>query len=209
MIKLLVVDSHPIIRKGIELLFVASNDIKVVGGISNGEAIFDFLRQENADVILSEIDLPKLNGITALRRLSKEYPNIKVLMFTSQPEEIYALNTIKAGASGYLSKQANIITIKEAIMKVAEGDTYLSNNLANQLAFGRRVTKSSGSLYKKLSTREIEVLKLISVGKKNKEIAQELEINEKTVSTYKARLMKKLHVENIVDLINRAKLMEI
>lgn len=209
MIKLLVVDSHPIIRKGIELLFVASKDIKVVGGVSNGEAIFDFLRQEDVHIILSEIDLPKLNGITALRRLSKEYPNIKVLMFTSQPEEIYALNTIKAGASGYLSKNANIITIKEAIMKVAEGNTFLSSNLSQQLAFGRRVNKSSGSLYKKLSTREIEVLKLISIGKKNKEIAQELEINEKTVSTYKARLMKKLHVENIVDLINRAKLMEI
>lgn len=209
MIKLLVVDSHPIIRKGIELLFVASKDIKVVGGVSNGEAIFDFLKQEKADVILSEIDLPKLNGITALRRLSKEYPQIKVLMFSSQPEEIYALNTLKAGASGYLSKSANIITIKEAIMKVAEGSNYLSNNLASKVAFGRHVNKSSKSLYKKLSTREIEVLKLISVGRKNKEIALELEINEKTVSTYKARLMKKLHVENIVDLINRAKLMEI
>ncbi|MCX7551794.1 response regulator transcription factor [Xanthomarina sp. F2636L] len=208
MIKLLVVDSHPIIRKGIELLFVASKDIKVVGGVSNGEAIFDFLKQEEADVILSEIDLPKLNGITALRRLSKEYSNIKVLMFSNQPEEIYALNTIKAGASGYLSKNSNIITIKEAIEKVASGETYLSNNLASQLAFGRGINKSSKSPYKKLSTREIEVLKLISVGKKNKEIAEELEINEKTVSTYKARLMKKLHVDNIVDLINRAKLLE-
>ena len=208
MIKLLVVDSHPIIRKGIELLFVASKDIKVVGGISNGEAIFDFLKQEKADVILSEIDLPKLNGITALRRLSKEHPNIKVLMFSSQPEEIYAVNTIKAGASGYLSKTANIISIKEAIEKVAAGETYLSNNLASQLAFAKGIHKSTKSTYKKLSTREIEVLKLISVGKKNKEIAQELEINEKTVSTYKSRLMKKLHVDNIVDLINRAKLME-
>ncbi|MCX7546659.1 response regulator transcription factor [Xanthomarina sp. F1114] len=208
MIKLLVVDSHPIIRKGIELLFVASKDIKVVGGVSNGEAIFDFLKQEKADVILSEIDLPKLNGITALRRLSKEYPQIKVLMFSSQPEEIYALNTIKAGASGYLSKNANIITIREAIMKVAEGNNYLSNNLASKVAFGRHISKSTKSPYKKLSTREIEVLKLISVGRKNKEIAKELDINEKTVSTYKARLMKKLHVENIVDLINRAKLME-
>ena len=209
MIKLLIVDNHPIIRKGIELLFVASSDIKVIGGVSNGEAIFDFLDQEKVDVILCEIDLPKLNGITALRRLSKEYPTIKVLMFSSQPEEIYAINTIKAGASGYLSKSANIITLKEAIMKVAGGDTYLSNNLTHKVAFGRQLTKTSKSPYKKLSTREIEVLKLISVGRKNKEIAEELQINEKTVSTYKARLMKKLHVSNIVDLINRSKLMEI
>lgn len=209
MIKLLVVDSHPIIRKGIELLFMSSPNIKVVGGVSNGEAIFDFLKQEKADVILSEIDLPKLNGITALRRLSKEYPEIKVLIFTAQPEEIYALNVIKAGASGYISKFSNIITLKEAILKVADGDKFLSPTLAHQLAFGRKAGRSSNSHYKKLSTREVEVLKLISSGKKNKEVAEELEINEKTVSTYKARLMKKLHVTNIVDLINRAKLMDI
>src|SRR5690554_1957675 len=143
MIKLLVVDSHPIIRKGIELLFVASKDITVVGGVSNGESIFDFLKQEQADVILSEIDLPKLNGITALRRLSKEFPQIKVLMFSAQPEEIYALNTIKAGASGYLSKSANIVTLKEAIIKVAQGGKYLSNNLASKVAFGGPASHSN------------------------------------------------------------------
>ncbi|WP_338731623.1 response regulator transcription factor [Mangrovimonas cancribranchiae] len=209
MIKLLVADSHPIIRKGIELIFVASQNIRVVGGVSNGEAIFDFLRHHQADVILCEVDLPKLNGITALRRLSKEYPDINVLIFTAQPEEIYALNTIKAGASGYLSKMANIITLKEAITKVSQGETYLSPNLTEQLSYRRKINRRSGSYYKKLSTREIEVLKLLSVGKKNKEIAQELEINEKTVSTYKSRLMKKLDVNNIVDLVNRAKLMNV
>ncbi|GGH40818.1 ligand-binding protein SH3 [Mangrovimonas yunxiaonensis] len=209
MIKLLVVDNHPIVRKGIELLFLSSPNIKVVGGVGNGEAIFEFLRYNPADVILCEVDLPKLNGITALRRLTKEFPNIKVLMFTSQPEEIYALNTIKAGAAGYLSKTANIITLKEAITKVSQGETFLSPNLNEQLTYRRKINRRSGSFYKKLSTREIEVLKLLSAGKKNKEIAQELEINEKTVSTYKSRLMKKLDVNNIVDLVNRAKLLDV
>ena len=129
-------------------------------------------------------------------------------MFSSQPEEIYAINTIKAGADGYLNKAANIITLKEAILKVHEGGTYLSNDIAQQMTLGRRVTRS-GSVYKKLSTREIEVLKLLSSGRKNKEVAHELNINEKTVSTYKARLMKKLNVNNIVDLISRAKLLEL
>ena len=208
MIKLLVVDHHPIIRKGLELLFITSPNIQIVGTVDNGEAIFDFLKRSQADIILTEIDLPKLNGITALRRLSKEYPHIKVIMFSSQPEEVYAINTIKAGASGYLCKTANIVTLKEAILKVYDGGIHLSNDLAQRLAVGRRVSRS-GSFYKKLSTREIEVLKLISSGRKNKEIAQELDINEKTVSTYKARLMKKLNVTNIVDLINRAKLLEL
>lgn len=208
MIKLLVADSHPIIRKGLELLFITSPHIQVIGGVENGEAIFDFLKEHRVDIILSEIDLPKLNGITALRRLKREYPEVKTIMFSSQPEEIYAINTIKAGADGYLNKSANIITLKEAILKVHDGGTYLSNDIAQQMTMGRRVTRS-GSVYKKLSTREIEVLKLLSSGRKNKEVANELNINEKTVSTYKARLMKKLNVTNIVDLISRAKLLEL
>jgi len=208
MIKLLVVDHHPIIRKGLELLFVTSANMKVVGTLDNGEAIFDFLRREPVDIILSEIDLPKLNGITALRRLKVEYPNVKVIIFSAHPEAVYAINIIKAGASGYVCKTANVITLKEAIDKVAEGGIYLSNDLAHSSALGygsagRRLS------YKKLSTREVEVLKLLSIGKKNKEIAEELEINEKTVSTYKTRLMKKLNVDNIVDLITQAKLLEL
>ncbi|MDB9960904.1 response regulator transcription factor [Oceanihabitans sp.] len=208
MIKLLVVDHHPIIRKGLELLFITSPHIQVVGSVDNGEAIFDFLKNSAIDIIICEIDLPKLNGITALRRLNKEFPHIKVIMFSAQPEEVYAINTIKAGASGYLGKTANIVTLKEAILKVHDGGIYLSNDLAQSLALGNRVSRS-GSFYKKLSTREVEVLKLISTGRKNKEIAVELDINEKTVSTYKSRLMKKLNVSNIVDLINRAKLLEL
>lgn len=208
MIKLLVADSHPIIRKGLELLFVTSPQMQVVGGVGNGEAIFDFIKQHRVDIILCEIDLPKLNGITALRRLKREHPEVKTLMFTSQPEEIYAINTIKAGADGYVTKTTNIITLKEAILKVYEGGTYLSNTIAQQINQGRRINRS-GTVYKKLSTREIEVLKLLSSGRKNKEVASELNINEKTVSTYKARLMKKLNVSNIVDLISRAKLLEL
>lgn len=208
MIKLLVVDHHPIIRKGLELLFITSPHIQVVGSVDNGEAIFDFLKNSAVDIVICEIDLPKLNGITALRRLNKEFPHIKVIMFSAQPEEVYAINTIKAGASGYLGKTANIVTLKEAILKVHDGGIYLSNDLAQSLALGNRVSRS-GSFYKKLSTREVEVLKLISTGRKNKEIAIELDINEKTVSTYKSRLMKKLNVSNIVDLINRAKLLEL
>ncbi|MDO6596186.1 response regulator transcription factor [Oceanihabitans sp. 2_MG-2023] len=208
MIKLLVVDHHPIIRKGLELLFITSSNIQVVGSLDDGEAIFEFLSKNKVDIIISEIDLPKLNGITALRRLNKEHPEVKVIMFSAQPEEVYAMNTIKAGASGYLCKTANIITLKEAVLKVYTGGIYLSNDLTQRLAIGKHVNRS-GNFYKKLSTREIEVLKLISTGRKNKEIATELAINEKTVSTYKARLMKKLNVSNIVDLINRAKLLEL
>lgn len=204
MINVLVADNHPIVRAGLKMLFETSPDIKVIGSVTTGKELFDFVGRTHVDVVLSEIDLPELNGITALRTLKKEYNDVKVIMFSSHPEEIYAVSTIKAGASGYLTKTVSTQTIKDAIMKVYNGGIYISNDLAQRLAFDERGNKPS-KLYKKLSMREIEVLKLLSSGRKNKEIALELNINEKTVSTYKARLMKKLNVTNLVDLINQAR----
>ena len=206
MIKLLIADNHPITRKGLEVLFSASSDIKIVGSVDDGEAILEFIKKNPVDIILTETDFPKLNGLTVLRYLKNDYPDIKTIIFSSQPEEVYAINAIKAGASGYLNKSVNVISINEAILKVHDGGIHLSNELTQQLAFGNRVNKSGGTFYKKLSTREAEVLKLLTVGRKNKEISKELDINEKTVSTYKARLMRKLKVTNLVDLVNQAKL---
>ncbi|UKM64885.1 response regulator transcription factor [Flavobacteriaceae bacterium GSB9] len=205
MIKLLIADNHPITRKGLEVLFSAAPNIKVVGSVDNGEAILEFLKKNSVDILLTEADLPKLNGLTLLRYLKNDHPDVKTIIFSAQPEEVYAINAIKAGASGYINKSENVITISEAITKVSDGGIYLSNELTQQLAFGTRTNKS-GNYYKKLSTREAEVLKLLTIGKKNKEISKELDINEKTVSTYKARLMRKLKVTNLVDLVNQAKL---
>jgi len=208
MIKLLIADHHPIIRKGLELLFSASSNIQIVASLDDGEAIIDFVKKNPVDIILTEIDLPKLNGLTVLRILKNDFPDIKTIIFSGQPEEVYAINSIKAGASGYISKAVNIITINEAILKVNDGGTYLSDEINKQLKLGKRVNKT-GSYYKKLSTREAEVLKLLCVGKKNKEVAKELNVNEKTISTYKARLMRKLKVTNLVDLVNQAKVSEL
>lgn len=205
MIKLLIADNHPIIRKGLEHLFSASSNIKIVGSVEDGNQILDFVKNNEVDVILTEVNFPKLNGLTVLRYLKKDYPDVKTLIFSGEPEGVYGINGIKAGASGFVSKSVNIITINEAILKVYEGGIYLSDALTQQLAFGAKSNKS-GSYYKKLSTREAEVLKLLTIGRKNKEISKELNINEKTVSTYKARLMKKLKVDNLVDLVNQAKL---
>lgn len=208
MIKVLIADHHPIIIKGLQKVFESSHDIQITEVVKSGRELFDIVGRKDFDVIISEIDLPELNGITALRTLKKEYNDLKVIMFSGHPEEIYAVSTIKAGASGYLSKNVDTDIIKEAIIKVHNGGIYISNNLAQLLAFDERGNKPS-KLYKKLSMREVEVLKLLSSGRKNKEIAKELEINEKTVSTYKARLMKKLNVTNLVDLINQARALEL
>lgn len=208
MIKVLVVDNHPIVRTGLKLFFEKTPDITVVGTLKSGIEIFEFVRRYPVDVIISEIDLPELNGITALRAIKKEHHQLKVIMFSHHPEAIYAVSTLKAGASGYVSKTTDVEKIKEAVYKVFNGGTYLSDEMSKHITFddSRRATSR---MFKRLSTREVEVLKLLSTGKKNKEIAQELEINEKTVSTYKARLYRKLNVTNLVDLINQAKHMEL
>lgn len=208
MIKVLVVDSHPIIRTGLELLFKEHNEIEVIGTVGSGVEIFEFVRRHQVDVIISEIDLPELNGITALRAIKKEHNRINIIMFSYHPEEIYAISTIKAGASGYVSKTESTDVIEKAVLLAHKGDLYLSEKMSKHLKYDD-TKKSKSRIYKRLSTREVEVLKLLSSGKKNKEIALELDINEKTVSTYKARLFKKLNVTNLIDLVNQGKHMEI
>jgi DNA-binding NarL/FixJ family response regulator len=135
-----------------------------------------------------------------LRNIKKDFNEIRVLIFSSQAENIFAANTIKTGASGYLSKSATTATIKRAILKVFKGGIYVSNAMARKLTFEKN--KEQTNLYNRLSTREIEVLNLICSGKKNNEMAVELSINPKTISTYKSRLMKKLQVDNIIALID-------
>ena len=203
MLNILIVDSHPIVRTGLDLFLNSKPDFNVVGTLNSVIEIFEFVRLNDVDIIISEIDLPELNGITALRAIKKENKDVRVLIFSHQPEEIYAVSTIKAGASGYLSKSASVEEIETAVRKVNAGELSLSEKMDKHLHY-EDTRKSRSRLFKKLSTREVEVLKLLSIGRKNKEIAQELDINEKTVSTYKARLFKKLNVTNIVDLIHQA-----
>jgi two-component system invasion response regulator UvrY len=129
-------------------------------------------------------------------------------MFSYHPEEIYAISTIKAGASGYVSKSESTNVIIKAIKTAYSGGIHLSDKMSKHLNYND-TKQSKTRIYKRLSTREVEVLKLLSSGKKNKEIALELDINEKTVSTYKARLFKKLNVTNLIDLVNQGKHMDI
>lgn len=202
MIKIVIIDKHPVIRVAFDLFFKDDSKISLVKTLQNASDAFDFLASNEVDIVISEIDLPDLNGITALRAIKKSYANTEVIMFSSQPEEVYAISTLKAGASGYINKSADLTVVKEAILKVNKGETYLSDSIAKHLIYDDTRNLLS-SKFKKLSSREIEVLKLLSQGRKNKEIASELEISEKTVSTYKTRLYKKMEVTNIVDLIHQ------
>jgi len=200
MIRVLVADHQPIVNYAIRMLFENSNDIKIVNTVNTAKQLINYLKKGTVDLVLMSMDLPDKNGITILRTIKKHYNNVRVIIFSAQPENIYATSGIRAGASGFLSKSATTSTIKKAILKVYKGEMYVTNTMAQKLTFDKNHNDSD--LYHKLSMREIEVLKLICNGKKNNEIADELNINPKTVSTYKSRLMAKLNVSNLISLID-------
>lgn len=200
MIRVLIADQEPIVSYGIKMLFESSSDIKIVNAVNTKKQLLDYLKKGSIDVVLMTLDFADSNGISVLRNIKKDFFAVRVIIFSSQPENIYAATSIQAGASGFLSKTTNVSEIKRAIFKVFKGGIYLSNAMARKLTFEDSENKKD--IYSKLSTREIEVFALICNGKKNKEIAIELDINQKTVSTYKSRLMTKLQVSNIIALID-------
>ena len=208
MIKVLIADNHPIIRMGVKHVLDSASGFQVTDTVSTTSELFEKLEKVTPDVVMLEMDIPEINGIAALRKIKKEYPDVKVLMYSGQSEDVYALSTIRAGAFGYLSKASDIDYIISAIKKVSEGNMFITNELAQRLAFDEG-TQKPRRFFRKLSTREVEVLKLLASGKRNKDVALGLNLNEKTVSTYKARLMKKLNVDNMVDLLQQAKALEL
>ncbi len=208
MIKVLIADNHPIVRLGMKNVLESASDFDVIDDVSTTSELFERLKKATPDVIILEMDIPEINGIATLRKIKQEYPDIKVLIYSGQSEDVYALSTIRAGAFGYLSKTADLDYIISAVKKVSEGNMFITNELAQRLAFDEG-TQKPRRFFRKLSTREVEVLKLLASGKRNKDVALGLNLNEKTVSTYKARLMKKLNVDNLVDLLQQAKALEL
>lgn len=206
--RIVIADHHPVVRKGISCMIKKSNEYDIVGKVNNGEELFQHLEEKKPDILIMEIDIPQLSGINVLRTIKSEFPETRVLIFSTHPEEIYALRSIKSGAAAYVPKTAATKVFLKALRKVAKGGIFLNEELTTTFT-SRNVGESSAlSRYKKLSSREIEVLNLLSSGKRNKDIANALNINEKTVSTYKTRLLKKLKVDNLADLIHQSRMFQ-
>ncbi len=208
MINILIADNHPVVRLGIKEVLNTVTDFEVLGDVSTTNELFEALKKKKPDIVILEMDIPEINGIATLRKMKKEYPDVKVLIYSGQSEDVYALSTIRAGAFGYLSKSSDLDYIISAVKKVGQGKMFITNELAQRLAFDEG-TQKQRRFFRKLSTREVEVLKLLASGKRNKDVAEGLNLNEKTVSTYKSRLMKKLNVDNLVDLLQQAKALEL
>jgi DNA-binding NarL/FixJ family response regulator len=200
MIRIIIVDDHTIVRKGIQQLLEDTEDIRIQGEAHNAAEMFKKLEKENFDLILLDISLPGRSGVEALKQLKELHPDIPVLILSMYPEDQYALRVMKAGASGYLTKESAPDELVQAIRTVSKGKKYISTSLAEALADHiNGYSEKPG--YKKLSDREFEVLKRIGSGQTLTEIAEELSLSVKTISTYRSRILNKLDLKNNSDIV--------
>jgi two-component system, NarL family, response regulator, fimbrial Z protein, FimZ len=208
MIKVCLADNYPVVHFGVKSYFKDHSDISIVANVGNFSMVKDVLATKEIDVLIVDLDLDGLASIYEVKALLKNFPKTKILIFSNYAEQLYAPNAIKAGVSGYVHKTSKLETLGTAIAKVNQGNIVMNDSVKRSLALISKQSKSE-RLYRKLSNREVEVLRYLSDGKKNNEVASILNLNEKTISTYKLRLLQKLNVTNLVDLVNKAKTLEI
>lgn len=200
MLKVLVVDDHPVVRKGLIQILEGETGIALVGEASEAREMMRLALGGDWDAVVLDINLPDRSGLEALRDLKAARPDLPVLVLSMYPEEQYALRVLKAGASGYLTKESVVDELVNAVRKVACGGRYVSPTLAERLA-EEVASPSEGPPHKALSDREFQVMLMVAAGKKVKEIAAELGLSVKTVSTYRSRLMQKMGFRSDAQLV--------
>jgi len=203
MIKILIADDHPVVRKGLKEIIEETPGMVVGGEASNGQEVLENVRKSDYDVVLLDISMPGRSGLEILKELKSEKPELSVLILSIHPEEQYAVRALKAGASGYLTKESAQDELIAAIRKASTGRKYISSSLAEKLAFYLEIDTEK-PLHETLSDREYEVMCMIASGKTIKEVAEELFLSEKTISTYRSRILEKMRMKSNVELIHYA-----
>ncbi len=199
-IHIVIADDHEIIRRGLRQLLSAEGGFRVVGEASNAAELLELLKKTRCDVLLLDISMPGRSGIEVLKDLHRFFPSVKVLVLSIFPEDQYALRAMKLGASGYLTKETAGDTLIHAIRKVASGKKYITETIAENMAL-HLTEKETEKPHECLSEREFEVMKMLASGKGVSQIASELFIHVKTVSTYKKRILEKLNLKNNAELV--------
>jgi len=200
MIRLIIADDHPIVRGGLKHLFQLSLEIDVVAEADNSQQLLNLLKDNEVDLLLLDLNMPGCSGIELITHIRSHYPDLPILVLSMHNELQIVARALKAGASGYLTKDNEPEILLSAIRKVAAGGRFIDPKLAENLVFefeGLDEIKP----HEKLSEREFEVMKLLASGKSVNEIADALFISNKTVSTHKTHLLKKLHLNNITELV--------
>ncbi|MES2115934.1 MAG: response regulator transcription factor [Pseudomonadota bacterium] len=202
-IKVFIADDHAIVREGLKQILAETRDIVVAGEAENGLDAVKLFRKADCQVILLDISLPDRNGIEVLKQIKKEKPELAVLMLSMHREDQYAIRSLKAGASGYLTKQSAPRELVTAIRQVAGGLKYISAALAQELA-NHVGEDHEAPPHDALSDREYQTLTMIASGKTVGAIAKELSLSVKTVSEYRARLLVKMKLKNSAELTHYA-----
>lgn len=203
MIRILVVDDHNVVHQGLAFILNQSHKMKIVASYTNGIEALNWLRKNDCDVALVDIAMPGMSGIDLLKHLQKEKPQLPVLIFSAYPEDQYALRLIKAGAAGYLNKECSPEEMLSAVSCVANGKRYISPVVAEILA--SELAKPEGKLaHETLSNREYQILLLLASAQTISEISSTLKLSSNTVSTYRKRILEKMHLNNNAELMRYA-----
>ena len=203
MIKILVADDHAIVRDGLKQILAETDDLRVLGEAANGQEVLQKIRAEEWDVLLLDLSMPGKSGIELIKQLKKEKPNLHIVVLTMHEEHQYAVRAFKAGALGYLTKNSASSQLVTAIRKVAEGGAYVSPALAEKMALDL-IPHTDVPPHTLLSDREYQIFQMIAAGQTISEIAHQLSISVKTVSTHKSRIMEKMQLTNQMELIRYA-----
>lgn len=203
MIRVLIADDHPIVREGLRRCLADVGEIDAGDEAVNGQEVLARSRENRYDVVLLDISMPGRSGLEVLKQLRREHPGTGVLILSMHSEEEYAERAFKAGASGYLTKNAHPEELIEAIRRVAAGGKYISSRAAELLAC-HAGEQSEKLPHERLSDREYEILCLIASGKTVSEISQELSLSKKTISTHRAHVLEKMGMKNNAQLIHYA-----
>ena len=200
MIRILIADDHSIVREGLKQIVAEVPDMEVADTASDGQEALNKALKNDFDVIILDISMPIKTGLDVLKELKEKKPGLNILMLSIHPEEHYALRVLKAGASGYLTKESAPDELITAIRRISQGRKYITLSLAEKLALDVEHPKEKLS-HEILSEREHKVMCMIGSGKSMKEIASELFLSIKTISTYRTRILKKMKLKNNSELI--------
>lgn len=203
MIKVLVADDHPVVRLGLRQMLAETDDVHVAAEASSAQEVMQLVREQRWDIVVLDISLPGGNGIELIAEIRRERPETRVLILTMYSEEQYAVRAIKAGAAGFLNKESAPEKLTEALRKIAGGGRYVSAQLAEALAF-LLAGESKGEAHERLSNREFEILKLLASGKTVSQVAHELTLSVKTISTHRTRILKKMNMKTNAELTHYA-----
>ena len=201
MINILIADDHTMFREGLKHILAEYPDLVVADEASNGQEVLDKIWKNNYDMVLLDITMPGMTGLEVLKQLKNDKPKLPVLILSMHPEEQYAVRVLRAGASGYLTKESAPDELITAIRKISQGRKYITSSLAERLA-SEVEADSEKPLHDILSDREYQVLRMIAEGKTVKHIAKELSLSIKTVSTYRTRIMEKMKMKTNAEVMH-------